>query len=279
MIEQIARSSAEELRTVTGGDVDAGLADLHVRHAQHRRRTAAAGVVAVVVALGVGWSAGSVLTRSGAEDSPGPAHHGPSAGAGRPEICTSPRVKCLGDRTYRFGLDRPVVWTVPPGFAAPNDGAFTSLVDAQIERQFGRTAGVTVLEHVRAPKPSGSAPASGVPDDPRAFIDWVASRPFLEAGKVVRTTLDGHEAWRVRVALAPGVGPGPSTCTGSPCYAITTQHDYAPTGIWDDMVAQYVAFRLPGGGTTVVWSWLFGGTVDHLGELEVAAHGVSFPGD
>lgn len=145
--------------------------------------------------------------------------------------------------------------------------------------QVGSVSGVTVLEHVRASKPDGSAPAS-VPDNPRAFVDWVAARPFLDARSVTRTTLDGRPAWRVQVQLAPGAGHGSSRCSGRyVCHAITYQAREASTGIWSDMAAQCIAFRLPGGGTTVIWSWVFSGHVQDLGSLEESVHGISFPTD
>ena len=43
------------------------------------------------------------------------------------------------------------------------------------------------------------------------------------------------------------------------------------------MAAQYIALRLPGGGTTVVWSWIFTGNPAHLGTLEEAVHSISWP--
>jgi hypothetical protein len=284
MIDQIARSSAAELRTGTTGDVEAGLADLHVRHARHRRRAMIGAAAALVVTLGAGWSAGVVMTRDGAEDQHGPAgrHESPTPGPNVPtdvpgvDVCTESRVTCLGDRTYSFDLDRPVVWAIPPYFEA-NSGLGTTPVTVESYRQVGPTAGVTVLEHVRASRPDGSGPAD-VADTPRAFVDWVADRPFLDAGKVTRTTLDGRQAWRVQVRLTPGAGDGASRCSGHyVCHAITYQARDASTGIWSDMVAQYIAFRLPGAGTTVVWSWEFGTQVEHLGTLEEAVHALSFP--
>ncbi len=287
MIEDIARSSAEELRTGTAGDVEAGLADLHVRHARHRRHAAVGAVAAVAIALGVGWSAGSVMTRPGAQEQHGPSGHGqsqsPTPGPNVPtqatggDACNQPLVTCLGDRSYRFDLDAPVVWAIPPNFGV-NSGVGATAMEVETYRQAGPTAGVTVLEHVHASDPSGLGPAPGVGSDPQALVRWIAGRPFLDAGKVTRTTLDGRQAWRVRVVLAHGSGRGAATCSGRfRCHAITYQDDRERTGIWADMVAQYIAFRVPGGGTTVVWSWAFTGTVSHLGGLEEAVHGVTFP--
>jgi hypothetical protein len=280
MIEQLARSSAEELRTGTIGDVEAGLADLHVREARHRRRTAVVAVAAVAVALGVGWSAGAVMTRDGAQ--PPPSHPGPTSPAPSTtpvhntgfggDLCKAQGVTCQGDGTYRFDLDRPVVWAVPPEFgASSNTSAGSDLVE--FHRQSGPQAGVSVLEHVRAASPAGSGPARGVAHDPKSFVDWVAHRPYLKAGKVTRTTFAGHEAWQVRVVLAPGA----RTCDQYMCHPITYQKRQGPSGIWNDMAAQYLAFHLPGGGTTVIWSYAFTGDTSDLGALEQAVNGISFP--
>jgi hypothetical protein len=278
MIEQLARSSAEELRTGTIGDVEAGLADLHVRQEQHRRRATFVAVAAVVVAVGVGWSAGSVMTRDDAK--PAPTSPTPSSGSSIPvhnsgfggDLCKAEGVTCQGDGTYRFDLGRPVLWAVPPGFgASSNTSASTDLVE--FHRQSGPQAGVAVLEHVHASTSAGSGPVRGVADDPKSFVDWVAHRPYLDAGKVTRTRFAGHEAWKVRVVLVPGA----RTCDQYMCHPITFQKRQGPSGIWNDMAAQYLAFHLSGGGTTVIWSWAFTGHTSDLGALEQAVNGISFP--
>ena len=275
MIEQVARASAEELRTGTTGDVEAGLADLHVRQAQHRRRTVVAAAATVALALGLGWSAGWMMTRSGPEDSQLPVKPGPSQVT--EEVCQAARVTCLGDGVYRFALHRPVEYAPPPGFGVASGGGVTP---GQVEsyRQVGPTAGLTVLERVHAASPDGTLPAHGVGDGPQAFVDWVAARPFLDAGKVTRTTIDGRRAWQVRVVLAHDANRGEAICTSAyRCHAITYQRHEISTGIWSDMAAEYTAFRLPGGGTTVVWSWIFTGDRSHLGALDEAVHSLSWP--
>ena len=275
MIEQVARASAEELRIGTTSDVESGLADLHVRHAQHRRRTVVVAAATVALALGLGWSAGWLMTRSGAEDSQLPVNPGPSQVT--EEVCQAARVTCLGDGVYRFALHRPVEYAPPPGFGVASGGGVTP---GQVEsyRQVGPTAGLTVLERVHAASPDGTLPAHGVGDGPQAFVDWVAARPFLDAGKVTRTTIDGRRAWQVRVVRARGATPGDAICTSAyRCHAITYQRGGVPTGIWGNMAAEYTAFRLPGGGTTVVWSWIFTGDRSHLGALDEAVHSLSWP--
>jgi hypothetical protein len=278
-IDRLARTGADQLRAGTTGDVEAGLADLHVRQAQHRRRAGLAAAAAVVLAAGLGVGAGVGLARTHADRALSPSRPATSTNTflGDP-ACLAPRVQCLGDRTYQFGLVRPVRWAVPPGFGG-NAAAGATPFLVEIYRSAGPPAGVTVLEHVRASSPNGARPASGVGDSPRAFVTWVASRPFLDAGRVHPTTLGGRAAWQVRVTLVPHVPQGPGACSGHgfSCYAIAHQSDGAYSGIWADMAAQYTAVRVPGGGTTVVWSWIFSGNPAHLGTLEEAVHGVSWP--
>ena len=275
MIEQVARASAEELRTGTTGDVEAGLADLHVRQAQHRRRSVVVAAASVALALGLGWSAGWLMTRTGAEDSQLPVKPGPSQVT--EEVCHVERVTCLGGGVYRFALHRPVDYAPPPGFGVASGGGVTP---GQVEsyRQAGPTAGVTVLERAHAASLEGTFPARGVGAGPQAFVDWVATRPFLDAGKVTTTTIDGQRAWQVRVVLAHDADTGAATCNVRyRCHAITYQRDEVPTGIWGNMAAEYTALRLPGGGTTVVWSWIFSGDRSHLGALDEAVQSLSWP--
>jgi len=275
MIEQVARASAEELRTGTTGDVEAGLADLHVRQAQHRRRSVVVAAATVALALGLGWSAGWLMARSDAEDSQLPVKPGPSQVT--EEVCHVERVTCLGGGVYRFALHRPVDYAPPPGFGVASGGGVTP---GQVEsyRQAGPTAGITVLERAHAASLEGTFPARGVGAGPQAFVDWVATRPFLDAGKVTTTTIDGQRAWQVRVVLAHDAAAGAATCNVRyRCHAITYQRDEVPTGIWGNMAAEYTALRLPGGGTTVVWSWIFSGDRSHLGALDEAVQSLSWP--
>jgi|tagenome__1003787_1003787.scaffolds.fasta_scaffold20958229_3 hypothetical protein len=274
MIEQLARSSAEELRSGTVADVEAGLADLHVRQARHRRRAAFAAAAALVLAVGLGAGAGVALTRDH-QRALTPSQPGPRQARQDPE-CRQPLVDCLGGRTYRFALVRPVEWALPPGFGA-NSGTGATPLMVESYRQVSPTAGVTVMERVRASSPDGTLPAQ-VPTRPQAFVRWVASRPYLTAGKVAQTTLDGHPAWQVRVTLDQDASPGAGLCSARyQCHLITYQTGGVPTGIWGNMAAEYTATHLPGAGTTVVWSWVFTGSTQHLGALEEAVHGVTWP--
>ena len=275
MIEQVARQSAEHLREATTSDPQAGLADLHARQVRHQRHALARTVAAVVLALGVGWVGRDVLIGRD-EAGAGPANPGPGGLHGSVG-CTAPAtVTCLGHHTYRFPLVRPVEWRIPPGSGVGSGGGGTRLL-VESYRSDGR-GGVTVMERVHASTPDGTGSAPGVSDSPRAFVHWVASRPFLTAGPVRTTTLAGRDAWQVRVTLAPGANRGAATCTGRyACYSITHQPDGTNTGIWGDMAAEYTAFRLPGGGTTVVWTWIFGGGPADLDRLDHVVHGISWP--
>jgi hypothetical protein len=288
MIEQLARAGAQELRDTVRVDSDAGLADLHVRHARHRRQAGLTAVAAVVLAVGLGAGAGVALDRAHDDRAPTPTRPvtSPDSMELDEPVCAAPRVDCRGDGTYRFELTRPVVWALPPGFGANAPAQTTSsggeALSLRVEssRQAPPDAGVVVLERVRASRPDGRGPAVGVNDSPHTFVNWVATRPYLDAGTVERTTLDGHAAWRVRVTLASGAARGGATCVGRyTCHAVTYQPGAGVTGIWGDMSAQYTAIRLPGAGTTVVWSWIFSSDTRHLGTVEEAVHSISWPPD
>ena len=277
MIEQFARTSAAELRNGTSVDVEAGLADLHVRQADQRGKARFAAGVAVVLAVGLGAVGGTVLAgdnRPSTPATPPPTHQS------KEPACERERTQCLGDRTYRYNLARPVVWALPSEFAADaGPGVEPYKVEVASYRQGQSPYGVTVLERVSASSPDGQTPAPGVADDPQAFVDWVATRPYLDAGPVTRTTLDGHPAWQVTVTPAHSDSLRLSACDAGPCHLITHQPDGSTTGIWGTMAATYLALRLPGGGTTVVWSWRITPDPQDLDVLNEAVQGLSWPAD
>lgn len=197
-------------------------------------------------------------------------------------------VHCLGPLLYRLDLTRPVTWHVPPGYQLAPAGASEWLVESYARRpadgggpyQYDTVAGVTVLEGVRAASADGTSVRAGVADTPRAFVSWLAAQPYLRASTVRPTHLEGHPAWHVRVSLAKGADGGAALCNESiPCYATTFTPDHRVTGIWGDMVADYTAFRMPGAGTTVVWSWAFSQDRAALVRNRVAVHGLSWPAD
>jgi hypothetical protein len=172
-----------------------------------------------------------------------------------------------------------VVWALPSEFAADSGpGVEPYKVEVATYRQGQSTSGVTVLEQVRASSPDGQRPAPGIAHDPQAFVDWVASRSFLDAGPVTRTTLDGHPAWQVRVTPAH-TALRRAACDAGPCHLITYQPDGSTTGIWGTMAAEYTALRLPGGGTTVVWSWMITPDPQDLDALNEAVQGLSWATD
>jgi hypothetical protein len=284
MIEDLARRAADDLRSATRSDVEAGLLDVYAAHRHHRRHTAAAVVATVVLALGAGWWGGQALTEATAVN-PEPVGHPPVVVP--PEACTGP-VHCLGLQTYRIDLTRPVRWHIPSGYGvASGDGASDWLVESYADRQSDSgggpyipdtVAGVTVQEGVRVPSDDGATVRPGVADTPHAFVSWLAARPYLDASSVVPTRIDGRPAWRVRVTLKAGVGDGPAMCNGRfACYAITRTPDGVVTGIWGDMVADYTALRVPGAGTTVVWSWAFSRDRAALARNREVVRGISWP--
>ena len=62
MIEDLARTAADDLRATTTTDVDAGLLDVYAAHRSHRRHSAVAAAAAVILALSVGWFGGRMLS-------------------------------------------------------------------------------------------------------------------------------------------------------------------------------------------------------------------------
>ncbi len=287
MIEDLARSAADDLRSATTSDVDAGLLDVYAAHRHHRRHTAGAVAAAVVVALGAGWWGGQALTGA-APVTPQPVEQ--PRGVLPSARCSGP-VHCLGLLTYRFDLTRPVQWRIPSSYDVSSGSGVTAwqaATEAQRRStgqgggpyQFDVAAGVSVLEGVHAPSDDGSSVRSGVSDSPRAFVSWLAARPYLSASSVVPTRVDGRPAWRVRVTLASGAGAGPAVCDDRfACYPATRTPDGAITGVRGDMVADYTALRVPGAGTTVVWSWAFSGDRTALARNREVVRGLSWPGD
>jgi len=277
MIEQIARTSAEQLRSETMTDVEAGLADLHVRQERQHRRSRLAAVAAVVVAVGLGWSARAALPH-GDDRGARPIHPAPSNGSFE-YPCDVIRVDCLGHRTYEIALNRPVRWQVPSGFHLNFGNGVTPLGVESYGSAGHADAGVMVREQVRASSPTGNRAASGVANDPHAFVDWVASRPFLRAGPVVRTEIDGHRAWQVQATLARGAGPGRAQCSSDArCHPITYVPGALAWGMFGSEAAEFTAFRLPEAGTVVVWSWTFSGDTRDLADLDGVVDGLSWPG-
>jgi hypothetical protein len=277
MIDQIARTSAEQLRTETMTDVEAGLADLHVRQERHHRRSRVAAVAAVVLAVGLGWSARAALTQ-GDEGGQRPIHRPAPTKSAFEYPCDVIRVDCLGNRTYEIALERPVRWQVPSGFHLNFGNGVTPLGVESYGTAGHADAGVMVREQVRASSPTGNRAASGVADDPHAFVDWVAGRPFLRAGPVVQTEIDGHRAWQVQVTMAPGAGLGLAQCNyDARCHPITYVPGTVAWGMFGDEAAELTAFRLPEAGTTVVWSWTFSGDTRDLADMDEVVGGLSWP--
>ena len=255
-VEDLARAASGDLRTRTSADADAGLKAVLATHSRRRRQSRVTIALAAVATVAALWWGGASFGHTAApEPAPAPSPTSPPA----PFVCADEMVSCLGDRTYRFSLDRPVKWQIPRGYGVGSGaGATTRMVES-----YWRTglSGVTVMEGVRVASRASLA-APGVPATADGFVHWLANRPYLQASALRRTTFDGRPAWHVRVAVKPHRGAGPGRCAGGrvlgvPCHPITYQ-DGAVTGVWSDMIADYTAVDVPRSGTVVVWSWAFG---------------------
>jgi hypothetical protein len=275
-IHDLARAASEDLRIHTTADVEAGLGALHLAHTRRQRRSRAMAALVAAAAVAAAWWGGASV--GGHDANPAPTVPGPTHGLQQP-VCSDPMVTCHGHRTYDFALQTPVTWRIPRGYGVNSGaGASTRLVESYAP---SGSAGVTVLEGVRAASPTGSRAVAGVPADAGGFIHWLASRPYLDASAPRRTTFDGRTAWQVTVSRVPHSGHGLGHCAGGPigglaCRAVTFQ-DGSVTGIWGPMTAEYTAFDLPVTGTTVVWSWAFGHDTRALARNETVVSGLSWP--
>lgn len=273
MIDRLARIASEDLRTATSADVESGLRDVYAAHSRHRRVTRLAAAAAVLAALGTGWWGGQALTGTRSDGPTTPVLPTPTRSA----VCADSRVTCLGGRRYQFDLDHPVHWRIPRGFGV-NSGTGTTSFEVESYTRSG-SAGVTVMEHVTAAsQKTPTSPAPGFPATAAGFTAWLASRPYFDATVPRSTTLAGHDAWQVRLTRQGGATVGPARCLGNttPCRAVTS--DPTVTGVWGDMVADYTAIDLPGGGTTVVWSWAFGNDARAaLARNRELVRGISWP--
>ena len=283
MIDELAGAAANELRETITSDLDGGLLELYAGHRRrrHQNLVAAAAAAAVTIALGVGWWGGHSMTREGPANPPSP---GPTHGVGT-QSCSGP-ADCLGPATYRFALTRPVTWHIPGGYRVSSLEPTPWMVQAEAQRgeqgggpyQYDTVAGVTVLEGVRAASADGQAAASQVADTPQALVSWLAARPYLHASPITSTRMEGLPAWHVRVALADLGGNGPAVCNDKvACYPLTVTPDRRMNGIRGSMVADFTAFRLPGAGTTVVWSWALSHDQAALVRNRSAVQGLAWP--
>jgi hypothetical protein len=279
MIDDLARTASEDLRTASITDLEAGVREVYAGHRRRRQENAWAAAAAVALALGVGWWGGHVMS-GGATSDPKPV-----APPGiHSQACSGP-VHCLDSSTYRFDLTRPVTWHVPSGYGV-GDRITQWFAESNAQRQgegggpyqYDTVAGVTVMEGVRAPSANGESVRTDVADTPHGFVSWLAGQSYLNASTVGTTRVDSHPAWHVRVSLAEGAGEGPAVCDDEhACYATARTPDGYVTGVRGDMIADYTAFRVPGAGTVVVWSWAYSQDRAALARNRIAARGLSWP--
>jgi hypothetical protein len=262
-IDGAARRAGGDLRTAVRPDVEAALAELHAVAPRRRRAHVTVAVLAAAAAclvlVGVVARFGPVVPTTGAPVDRPPDHRTYLGWNGLPR-CGSEELTCFGDRRYGLHLDAPVTWTLPRGFSAPYAG--TGWADAYVEtylsdRHGQVIGGVSILEHAQGFTESGPRPG---PLTAAELTTWIAGRPFRVAGPVRATALAGRPAWDVDVVVRPHLRPGPETCIGSVrCYPLLSVHGDGPvfTGVWPGLISRFTALDLPGGGTTVVWSWSF----------------------
>jgi hypothetical protein len=281
-IDARARQAGADLRAATPTDVDASLVSLQRTWRRRRITHAAVGSLAVAATVAAAvWGFTSLHQQAGRSEQPvGPVHSPTQSGSSR--FCNQPLVTCHGGRTYTIAMRVPMTWTLPRQFQRNSGVGPGELGVESYWTHQGHTAGLTVLEQVRAARLGESAePAASVAANAAALARWLADRPFLQSSGVTGTTLDGHPAWTVDVRLQPKLGPGPAHCADMniPCYPLTYQpHLITVAGIWGHMESRYTVLDLPGVGTTVIWSWVFGDDPGALAENQRVAHTIHFGG-
>jgi len=286
------KAAVDELWARTAAHPEDGLTTLFETVSRRRRQSRVRLATATVVAVVAAWW--GFTTLGDVRSAPPAPSHQPLPTRTTPGPCHTLYVTCLGNRTYRFSLYRPVTWRIPQGYGV-NSGSGASI--GMVESDGTGTlsdSGVTVLERARPASLSGEL-APGAPTTAAGFVQWLASRPFLDTSTPHQTTIAGHSAWQVRVQLKPHVDPAPATCNGRPCFPITFQHfmtdipgpglQPAYTGIGGDMTADYTVFDLSGSpttlqkGPTVVWSWALGHDTAALDRNRSLVDGLSWPAD
>jgi hypothetical protein len=251
-----------------------------VRNKQQVFRLVVVGSVAVAATVAaVVWGFTSLHQQAGRSGQPvGPVHSPTQSGSFG--FCSQPLVTCHGGRTFTIAMRVPMTWTLPRQSERPYPDELG--VESFWTHQ-GHTAFLAVLEQVRAARMGETGgPAVGVPSNAAALARWMADRPFLQSSGVIRTTFDGHPAWTVDVRLQPKLGPGPARCdvaASIPCYPLTHQPVYpGVAGIWSQMESRYTVLDLPGAGTTVIWSGVFGDDPGAVAMNQRVAHTIHFGG-
>jgi hypothetical protein len=277
-LDVLAGRAAADLRATTDADAELGLPRVYDAQTRHRSRGRLLVAATVIGALGVGWLARGVAAHD--DTAPVGPPSTPVHNVPQPSLCQQDRVTCLGHRTYRFDLVTTLLWQLPEPFA-PDFG--TGPTPDSVEEYWshrGNVAGVSVVEGVAPARPDGDGVRGlGSRPTPRAFAEWLAARPFLDATTPVRTSVDGRTAWRVRARLASDAAQGLGTCAqADPCHPVTRVATGSITGIWGDMIADYTFVRLPS-GTAVVWSWAFGHDTGALDHNRALVDGISWPTD
>jgi hypothetical protein len=286
-IDARARQAGADLRAATPTDVDASLVSLQRTWRRRRITHGAVGSLAVAATVAAAvWGFTTLHQQAGRSERPvGPVHSPTQTGSSG--FCNQPLVTCHGARTFTIAMRVPMTWTLPRQFERnPGHGPGELGVQSQWTHH-GHPAGLTVLEEVRAARMGETGrPAPGVSSNAAALARWMADRPFLQSSGVTRTTFDGHPAWTVNVRLQPKLGPGPAQCADShiPCYPLTYQPAGYPevtgifSGVFGNPEYRYTVLDLPGVGTTVIWSWVFGDDPGALAENQRVAHTIHFGG-
>lgn len=255
-LDDLAREAGEATRAavLAKADVEASLARLHVvrrRRARTRWLAVAASSAAVVAVL-----FGASMSASPPAPEPQPA--APASPSTGDDSCTgSPMVRCLPGGVVE--VDGPMPYSLRlTGDFNPDVAPGSTPASIDIFQDQPRTrAGVSVLGEVAA-----VGPDAGTMTAPE-LASWIASRHFVLASPVERTSVDGRPAWRVDVRLRPHERwAWADSCNGRQpeCRALLAQDRPVgqwETGPWRGMVSRYVVVDARDGHPFVLWSWAF----------------------
>lgn len=250
-LDELARAAAADLRQSTSRSLDPDDMLQRLHRARSRRAAAAlAGLVAVVaVVVLVG---GAVAVGDRADAPPAETRHKvvrlPS------DVCDQAAVTCLGGRVVRVRLATPLTVRIPDTFQPQ---VVVSPRVAEFYRADVFTTGVTVVQRAVPMRYDASWERDVTAGTTaKSMAEWLAGRSFLTDTSLTRRSAGGRTAWEVTgsyrsgaelPALKDGVKVAPTFSGGHAKMA------YAP-----NLAGSYTLVDQPGGGVTVIWSWVSG---------------------
>jgi hypothetical protein len=269
-IDERGRRAGASLRTQIGQvDVDSNLDALLVSVRRRQYLRTAAGVAAAAVVVIGGLTVRDAVTRADVPPTTTPTSSTEPAGQ-----CHEAFLQCEAGGRYTVRMGTQMTWTLPADFGRNLENNFTNaqatraLMIESYRSDPHLTAGVTVATGVLAARmsPDGSGVVvadTRAPSDAHGLATWLSSRPYFIASDVTQATVDGNQAWTVRVRMRQPRHDGPTACAESrfSCTPVLALPGASPSGLflgsWGTIVSDYTFVDLRGVGTAAIWSWSF----------------------